>query len=583
MPGHGTASPTKVVIVDRDELFLHGTTKLLEGAGYECSEALDVYEARARLEGDDDIGALLCDVRLNGVARPEFLGALAADFPDVAVVVTTDVDDAASAQVAFELGAYGYLVKPFTANELLIALTGALRRRELESARERALHGLEGDATRFRTVRDVVATIEDPGSGEASGEDTIERLARAVSMQDEETDGHLERMSRYAVVLAEAVGEVDRSPEEIRLATALHDVGKIGVPGTILLKASSLSADEFAVVQRHAQAGYQLLAGSRSELVRYAASIALCHHEWWNGEGYPRGLSGEEIPVGARIAAVAEVFDALTSHRVYRAAYPVDIAVGMMTDLRGRQFEPRLIDALVDSLGAFAAIRRRFPDRELVRRTRVLVVDDQQMWVHLLVSLLNAQSGIKVVASAGSVAEAIAATQSYQPDVVLMDFQLPDGDGAQATQRIKDLLPQAKVVMLTARRDREAFLRAISAGCAGFVGKDEPMQVLVDAIRSVEAGETPLIEELPYLLLELRPTMRGLGSDLGARQREVLQLMATGVPNKAIARQLHISVNTVRNHVQSILYKLDAHSKLEAVATAVREGVISLELPAALG
>jgi DNA-binding NarL/FixJ family response regulator len=129
--------------------------------------------------------------------------------------------------------------------------------------------------------------------------------------------------------------------------------------------------------------------------------------------------------------------------------------------------------------------------------------------------------------------------------------------------------------MLTRSTDQAAFVRAIGAGCAGFVTKTDTADVLVAAIRSAHGGEAPApISDLPGLLAQLRPTNRGLGSDLGAREREVLRLMASGVSNKALAGQLHLSLNTVRNHVQNILYKLDAHSKLEAVATAVREGVI---------
>ncbi|MEY2424124.1 MAG: cyclic di-GMP phosphodiesterase, partial [Acidimicrobiaceae bacterium] len=134
-------------------------------------------------------------------------------------------------------------------------------------------------------------------------EEMSERLLRAVSFRDEETGRHIERMSRYAVVLAEAVGYSGMSLEDLRLATALHDVGKIGVPDGILLKPGSLSRDEYASMQRHAHIGHQLLADSNSELLRSAANIALTHHEWWDGTGYPRGLQGDEISEEARIAA----------------------------------------------------------------------------------------------------------------------------------------------------------------------------------------------------------------------------------------------------------------------------------------
>jgi response regulator RpfG family c-di-GMP phosphodiesterase/DNA-binding CsgD family transcriptional regulator len=376
-------------------------------------------------------------------------------------------------------------------------------------------------------------------------------------------------------VLSDALDLPDRTHDEVRLAAALHDVGKIGVPDTILLKPSSLTPDEYVVMQRHSQIGYQLLAESDSHLLALAATVALEHHEWWDGSGYPHGRHEEEISPEARVAAVADVFDALTSHRVYRAAMTVDDAVAVMTELRGQQFEPRALDAFLDSLGEFAAIRAEHPEQEDVGRIRILIVDDHEIFVQSLVRVLGGQPDMRVVGTAGTVAEAIRAAAAYEPDVVLMDFELPDGDGAHATRMIHTLLPAVQVVLLTGRADRDAAVRAIAAGCAGFVNKTESIDMLAAAIRDAAEGEAPMsIADLPRLLTQLRPTKRGIGDDLGDRQLEVLRLMAAGLPNKLIAARLHISINTVRNHVQNILGKLDAHSKLEAVATAVREGIL---------
>jgi DNA-binding NarL/FixJ family response regulator len=181
-----------------------------------------------------------------------------------------------------------------------------------------------------------------------------------------------------------------------------------------------------------------------------------------------------------------------------------------------------------------------------------------------------------VVGTAGSVSEAVAAATSYEPDVILMDFELPDGDGPEATEQIKALTPWVKVVMLTAHTDDQSLVRAIAAGCSGFVKKQEAVDVLFDAIVAAHEGETitPPTDLAP-LLRQLPPTRRGLGSDLTSREVELLGLIRTGLVNKEIAQQLGLRLNTVRNHVQNILYKLQAHSKLEALATAVREGIIS--------
>jgi DNA-binding NarL/FixJ family response regulator len=180
-----------------------------------------------------------------------------------------------------------------------------------------------------------------------------------------------------------------------------------------------------------------------------------------------------------------------------------------------------------------------------------------------------------VIGTAASVSEAVAAALAYEPDVILMDFELPDGDGAQATEQIKALTPTVDVIMLTARTDDDALVRAIAAGCSGFVRKEEPVEALLDAIVAAHEGETITPpSELTPLLRKLRPTHRGLGAELTPRELEILGLIAAGLVNKQIAQRLGLRLNTVRNHVQNVLTKLQAHSRLEAVATAVREDII---------
>jgi DNA-binding NarL/FixJ family response regulator len=156
-----------------------------------------------------------------------------------------------------------------------------------------------------------------------------------------------------------------------------------------------------------------------------------------------------------------------------------------------------------------------------------------------------------------------------------MDFELPDGDGPDATEQIKAVTPSAKVIMLTARTDEDALVRAIAAGCSGFVKKDDAIDTLFEAIVAAYDDETiSSPDDLAPLLRQLRPTSRGLGANVTPRERQVLLLIASGLVNKEIAAQLGLRLNTVRNHVQNILEKLNTHSKLEAVATAVREGII---------
>jgi methanogenic corrinoid protein MtbC1 len=182
--------------------------------------------------------------------------------------------------------------------------------------------------------------------------ETVQRLSMAVEFRDEDTGAHIERIGRFSTLLAEHIGMDPEFCERLRHAAPLHDVGKVAIPDAILLKPGPLTAEERAIVETHAEEGHRLVRGSSSSILDMAATIALSHQEKWDGTGYPRGLAGEAIPIEGRIVAVADVFDALTSDRVYRKAFPVDEAVQMMREQRGRHFDPVLFDAFMEVLGA---------------------------------------------------------------------------------------------------------------------------------------------------------------------------------------------------------------------------------------
>jgi diguanylate cyclase (GGDEF)-like protein len=195
--------------------------------------------------------------------------------------------------------------------------------------------------------------------------ETIRRLAFAAEFRNAETGRHTERMSRYCELLAHKLELDDERCELIRLASGLHDVGKIAIPDRILLKPGALTDSERRVMERHAEIGHRLLAGSSSELLEVAAAIALTHHERFDGTGYPRGLTGEAIPLEGRIAAVADVFDAITSNRVYRAALSFDAAVDEIRTGRGSHFDPLVLDLFLEALSEVRAIAEgRVPENE---------------------------------------------------------------------------------------------------------------------------------------------------------------------------------------------------------------------------
>jgi hypothetical protein len=192
--------------------------------------------------------------------------------------------------------------------------------------------------------------------------ETVRRLSMAVEFRDEDTGAHIERIGRFSTLLAEAVGMSPEFCRRISHAAPLHDVGKVAIPDAILLKPGSLTPEERAIVETHAEEGHRLLRGSSSSILDMGATIALSHHERWDGAGYPRGLAAESIPIEGRIVAIADVFDALTSHRVYREAFSVEKATEMMYEQAGRHFDPVLLHAfmdVLDSSGADARARER--------------------------------------------------------------------------------------------------------------------------------------------------------------------------------------------------------------------------------
>src|SRR6202035_5744096 len=181
--------------------------------------------------------------------------------------------------------------------------------------------------------------------------ETVRRLSMAVEFRDEDTGAHIERIGRFSRLLGKHIGMEPDFCERLSHAAPLHDVGKVAIPDAILLKPGPLTPQERAIVETHAEEGHRLVRGSSSAILEMAATIALSHQEKWDGTGYPRGLAGESIPIEGRIVAIADVFDALTSDRVYRQAFPVDEAVKIMREQRGRHFDPVLLDAFMEVLG----------------------------------------------------------------------------------------------------------------------------------------------------------------------------------------------------------------------------------------
>lgn len=219
---------------------------------------------------------------------------------------------------------------------------------------------------------DVTDLIRARDERELAQRETIARLARAVEYKDEDTGEHIERMSAYCELLARRLDFPAERCELIRLASPMHDAGKIAVPDEILLKPGRLTPEERKEMERHTEVGYDLLTGSSYELLDLAASIALTHHERFDGTGYPRGLRGWEIPVEGRLAAVADVFDALSSDRVYRPAMPIDECLEIMRAGRESHFDPEVLDVFLENLDTVLEIRTDSVRQERAAPVRTL-------------------------------------------------------------------------------------------------------------------------------------------------------------------------------------------------------------------
>ncbi len=196
----------------------------------------------------------------------------------------------------------------------------------------------------------------------ASREHAIQRLSRAIELRNDETGWHVDRMARYAALLAERAGLPEERCELLRLASPLHDIGKIAIPDEVLLKRGPFTARERTIMQRHAELGFRMLSGPGEEILELAATLAHTHHERMDGGGYPRGLRGQEIPLEGRIAAIADVFDALTSDRPYRDALSVDAALETMLAERGTHLDADLLDRFVASLPDVLSIASRYAE-----------------------------------------------------------------------------------------------------------------------------------------------------------------------------------------------------------------------------
>jgi putative two-component system response regulator len=326
------------VIVDDDEAAVQSLARILRAAGYRAiSTTTDSREVDALVEQSEP-DLVLLDVHMperDGIAVVQRLRATALPQTYLPVLMLTGDPSQTVRRRALAAGATDFVMKPFEIDEVLFRIGNLLEMRYLHRELRRHSHSLE--------LRVAARTAE----LDAAHLDTLKRLALAAEFRDDETGRHTERVGEIAGILATALGLPDEDARLLRRAAPLHDVGKIGIPDSILRKPGPLTEAEWVTMKLHTTIGARLLAGGQSRIVRLAEQIALTHHEHWNGLGYPRGLVGETIPLAGRIVMVADVFDALLSDRVYRTAWGVERVFTYISGHAGQRFDPR-IAALCD-------------------------------------------------------------------------------------------------------------------------------------------------------------------------------------------------------------------------------------------
>lgn len=357
------------MIIDDQEVNIALLEKLLTRAGY--TNVVSITDPRGVvdmfLEVEPDL--LLLDLHmphLDGfqvmTQLEPWIGQSRGNYLPI-LVLTADVTTEARER-ALSAGARDFLIKPFDSVEALLRIGNLLQTRFLhlevkEHNRILDLKVRERTSELWEAIRRLEEAKKDL---RGSREETIQRLSIAGEYRDDDTYRHIQRMSHYCAILARKVGWDSDRVEEIRLASQMHDVGKLGTPDGILFKPGPLTEEERTEMQRHASIGYRILADSRAEILQMAASIAYTHHERMDGKGYPRGLVADEIPIEGRIASIADIFDALTTDRVYRKAFPLPKALEIMQEGRGPQLDPELLDLFVASMPEVMASMTAFQD-----------------------------------------------------------------------------------------------------------------------------------------------------------------------------------------------------------------------------
>jgi putative nucleotidyltransferase with HDIG domain len=331
-----TTAPPRILIVDDEREITEILADLLS-EDYECLKAGSAEDALTCLR-DGQFHLVISDITMPGMSGLDMIPHVKQLNPDTVVVMISGMQTVESAIGALRLGAFDYLMKPFDLRQVEAVVKRALEYHELVVAKRRYENHLE-ELVEQRTVELDRAL----NSLEGAYRSTLKALTAALETRDSETHGHSERVVSYSLRLGREYGLNSEQMKSLEFGALLHDIGKIGVPDSILRKPAKLTEEEWVRMREHPLHGQQILRGI--EFLQGAARVVAQHHEQWDGSGYPVGLRGEDIDVCARIFAVADAFDAITSDRVYRRGKTYEAAAQELDDWAGRQFDPKVVEA----------------------------------------------------------------------------------------------------------------------------------------------------------------------------------------------------------------------------------------------
>jgi putative nucleotidyltransferase with HDIG domain len=331
----------RILVVDDEETIREIVSSMLGGAHFQTRQAASGIEALAILESGDEFDLVLSDLMMAEMDGIALLERAKERFPDVPFVMVTTVSDIQVALKALRDGAYDYLPKPFEREQLLATVRRALEHRRLKRENDAYRTNLEAlVAARTQQWKTALSNLE------KSYDITLEVLGDALDLKDAETEHHSKRVTAFTIAIARKMGLPKEEINVIARGAFLHDIGKMAIPDGILHKPGKLTDDEMAIMKEHCYRGYKII--SRIPFLADAAEIVYSHQERYDGLGYPRGLKGEEIPLGARIFAIADTLDAMRSDRVYRKAQSMQAVRKEVELWSGRQFDPQIVKVFLE-------------------------------------------------------------------------------------------------------------------------------------------------------------------------------------------------------------------------------------------